>query len=247
MSNRTAASSERSHLALVPRTSRILDATAASPDSWDDRRSSIRRTLSELSWLTQVRLKYGPTVSLIDLSAGGAQIEATALSASARLDGCRANCRRVRNLRRAVAGASLTSVQDSAVGGHVPNSTRVQTPLRSPRLARGREIRSGPQSRPRARQAQRRTATPGRIDDVAHGDKTGAALTGVGRGAVAAALALMESPSGRRASGTFSREMGRLFRVVTCGPFQREPLLTRSSIRWSRACDVPCRQKSSAW
>ena len=37
----------------------------------------MRRTISELSWLNQVRLKYGPTVSLIDLSSGGAQIETT--------------------------------------------------------------------------------------------------------------------------------------------------------------------------
>jgi len=33
--------------------------------------------LAELSWLTEARLKYGPTVALIDLSSGGAQIETT--------------------------------------------------------------------------------------------------------------------------------------------------------------------------
>ena len=72
-------SGARAHLTLVPDNSRVFDgAREASLDTWDDRRSSIRRPLSELAWLTQVRVKYGPTVSLLDLSAGGAQIEATA-------------------------------------------------------------------------------------------------------------------------------------------------------------------------
>ena len=68
----------RSQLTLVPQTFHSLADPHAPPlESWDDRRSSIRRTLSELAWLTQVRVKYGPDVSLIDLSAGGAQIETT--------------------------------------------------------------------------------------------------------------------------------------------------------------------------
>ena len=53
----------------------IEDTAAPSPNSLDNRRTSIRRTLSELSWLNQIRLKYGPLVSLLDLSTGGAQIE----------------------------------------------------------------------------------------------------------------------------------------------------------------------------
>src|SRR5689334_13800618 len=40
-----------------------------------DRRLHPRLTLSNLEWLNTVRLKYGPVVSLIDLSSGGAQIE----------------------------------------------------------------------------------------------------------------------------------------------------------------------------
>ena len=68
----------RADLTLVPQTAHSPHDPDAPPlDSWDDRRSSIRRTLSELAWLTQVRVKYGPEVSLIDLSAGGAQIETT--------------------------------------------------------------------------------------------------------------------------------------------------------------------------
>jgi hypothetical protein len=69
----------RSRLELVPRSPFIVTESASSvtesANSWEDRRGSVRRTISELSWLGQVRLKYGPKVSLIDLSAGGVQIE----------------------------------------------------------------------------------------------------------------------------------------------------------------------------
>jgi hypothetical protein len=42
-----------------------------------ERRAHRRLTVSELSWLSHARIKYGPDVSLIDLSVGGAQIETT--------------------------------------------------------------------------------------------------------------------------------------------------------------------------
>ena len=55
---------------------------AATPDECDafaeassDRRAHRRMIISELSWLNHVKLKYGPEVSLIDLSSHGAQIE----------------------------------------------------------------------------------------------------------------------------------------------------------------------------
>jgi hypothetical protein len=45
----------------------------------------------------------------------------------------------------------------------------------------------------------------------------GGTAAAVGRGALAAALAIMESPSGRQAGTAFSREMSRLFRIITMG------------------------------
>jgi Family of unknown function (DUF6982) len=42
-----------------------------------ERRAHRRLAVSELSWLNHARIKYGPDVSLIDLSVGGAQIETT--------------------------------------------------------------------------------------------------------------------------------------------------------------------------
>lgn len=41
-----------------------------------DRRTARRFTSDELKWLEHVRLQYGPAVSLVDLSAGGASFEA---------------------------------------------------------------------------------------------------------------------------------------------------------------------------
>jgi PilZ domain len=43
-----------------------------------ERRIYARRAAAEIPWLSGVRLKYGPPVSLIDLSRGGAQIDAAA-------------------------------------------------------------------------------------------------------------------------------------------------------------------------
>src|ERR1700682_5720348 len=40
-----------------------------------ERRIHTRRMAGELPWLTRIRLKYGPMLSLIDLSSGGMQIE----------------------------------------------------------------------------------------------------------------------------------------------------------------------------
>ncbi len=63
-----ASSSARAHLTLV----RPSDSQSDPPS---DRRLHVRHTLSELDWLNRVRLRYGPPVSLIDLSTGGLQIE----------------------------------------------------------------------------------------------------------------------------------------------------------------------------
>jgi hypothetical protein len=65
-----ASSVAASSLALVRR-----EPPAALEAEPSDRRVHPRLTLSDLDWLNTVRLKYGPVVSVIDLSSGGAQIE----------------------------------------------------------------------------------------------------------------------------------------------------------------------------
>ena len=59
----------------------VLDVTAASikdaaaGQNGAERRAYIRLTAADLEWLRQARLKAGPTVTLIDLSRGGALID----------------------------------------------------------------------------------------------------------------------------------------------------------------------------
>lgn len=214
MSNSNAA---RAHLTVVPNSIHILaGAHASSPDSWDDRRSSVRRTLSELSWLTQVRVKYGPTVSLIDLSAGGAQIETTSyrfqpgstvvveIAADSEMFAVPALVLRAQVSRIVPSGATyrtalafkrqfdLTDLSESEKSNRDPYLVHEHAKL-NVELRRLDESMPPPSS------------------------TTGPAVTGVGRGALAAALAIMESPSGRRANGTLSRELSRLLRTITSG------------------------------
>jgi len=54
-----------------------VDERATFSNEGADRRAHRRLTVAELSWLSHTRIKYGPDVSLIDLSVGGAQIETT--------------------------------------------------------------------------------------------------------------------------------------------------------------------------
>jgi len=54
-----------------------VDQRATFSNEGADRRAHRRLTAAELSWLSHARIKYGPDISLIDLSVGGAQIETT--------------------------------------------------------------------------------------------------------------------------------------------------------------------------
>ena len=214
MSNSNAA---RAQFALVPQTfHNPADADVPLLDSWDDRRSSIRRTLSELSWLTQVRVKYGPTVSLIDLSAGGAQIETT----SFRLEPGSTVVVQIAAESEAFAVPSL--VLRSQVSRIVASGATYRTALAFKRrldLPDLPEAETSDRDLNLVHEHARLNVALRRLDEsvTLPGDATRPALTGVGRGALAAALAIMESSSGRRASGTFSRELSRLFRIISSG------------------------------
>src|ERR1700730_15657439 len=55
---------------------RLDDHRARAQEEADrDRRIHTRCMAGELPWLNKIRLKYGPTISLLDLSSGGMQIE----------------------------------------------------------------------------------------------------------------------------------------------------------------------------
>ncbi len=214
MANSSAA---RAHLTLVPEPSHIRAEThAPSPDSWDDRRSSIRRTLSELTWLTQIRVQYGPAVSLLDLSTGGAQIEATAF----RLQPGSTVVVQLATESETVAIPAL--VLRSQVSRLLPAGARYRTALAFKRrlaLADFLEEEKSRRDPYLAHEHAQLNVALRRLEAsmAPPGGASGPAITEVGRGALAAALAIMESPSGRPASGTFSRELGRLLRVITLG------------------------------
>jgi hypothetical protein len=196
------------------RISPIIDNTLVpSLNSWDNRRSSIRRTLSELSWLNQIRVKYGPTVSLLDLSAGGAQIETT----SYRLRPGTAIVVEI------AAGSKTFLVPSRVLRAHVsrvlPSATTYRAALAfkdSLDLARLPEAgRQSDRNLNLVQEHAKLNIALRRLDESLL--LRGGSVTGVGRSAVAAALAIMETPSGRRAGMTFSREMSRLFRIITMG------------------------------
>ncbi len=167
-------------------------------------------------------MKYGPAVSLIDLSAGGAQIETSCY----RLQPGSTVVVQLAAVSRTFAVPSR--VLRSQVCSIVPAGTTYRTALAFKRRLDLPEL-------PEAKQSDRdlhllqehaklnvalrclddsMTRPGGAVEPVA---------TGVGRGALAAALAIMESPPGRRGSGTFSRELGRLFRIITTGLSSETP------------------------
>jgi hypothetical protein len=206
------AHSERSRLALVPRSSSAL---AESADSYRDRRGSVRRTISELSWLSEVRLKYGSTVSLIDLSSGGAQIE----TASQRLQPGGTVVVEI------AAGSDTFCIPSLVLGAYVSGLTPTATyrsrlsfkrPFDFPALHAdtadtSRELNL-------SHEHARLNVALRRLDETQCQAAAGqSGVAEVGRGALVAALAILESPSGRRAGAMFSRELSRLFRILSAG------------------------------
>lgn len=190
-----------------------IDGEAPAPSSWDDRRSSIRRTLSELSWLNHVRLKSGPIVSLLDLSSGGAHIEAT----NYRLQPGSTTFVEV------AAGSAKFIVPSRVLRAHVckilPSATTYRAALAFKRPLDLPELtEAAHQPEPNLSLVQEHAklnAALQRLDKSMrpHSDSG----TALGRGAVAAALAIMESPPGQAANATFSRELSRLLRIITTG------------------------------
>jgi hypothetical protein len=203
----TTAHVRRSHLSLVPR---------ESADSREDRRGSVRRTISELSWLNHVRLKYGPTVSLIDLSTGGAQIETT---------GYRLQPGGTVVVELAIGAETFripSLVLRAYVSGLLPNPTyrsrlSFKQPFDFPVFhAPNADKDDGELSLVHAH--ARLNVALRRLDAAPFA--AGSESPGVGRvarSAIAAALAILESPSGRQAGTMFSREMTRLFGILTTG------------------------------
>jgi len=179
-------------------------------DSGEDRRGSIRRTISELSWLHEIRLQYGPTVSLIDLSSGGAQIETTTRHLQPGgtvvveiLAGTETLCIPSLVLRAYMSGVHPAATYRSRLSFKQP----FEFPASHASNAVDDRESNVVHEHGRLHVALRRLGeTRFQADSRS---------PGVDLGALAAALAILESPTGRRAGPAFSREMSRLFRMLT--------------------------------
>ena len=207
--SRVLAALERAHreLVLVPQSpSKPIEPV----DSGEDRRGSIRRTISELSWLHEIRLQYGPTVSLIDLSSGGAQIETTTRHLQPGgtvvveiLAGTETLCIPSLVLRAYMSGVYPAATYRSRLSFKQPfefPASRASNAVddREPNVVH---------EHGRLHVALRR------LDETLF--QADSRLPGVDLGALAAALAILESPTGRRGGPALSREMSRLFRMLT--------------------------------
>ena len=193
-------SAARSHLTLVR-------PEAESKPS--DRRTHPRLTLSELEWLNSVRLKYGPTVSLIDLSTGGAQIES-----STRLQ-----------------PGSTVVVQISGADGEIALPSNVLrsyvsrvTPYTVYRSAlafkRAFEAPQQPGSERGAdsaaqviREHGRLAAAIRQLSQLPTAGATGLALAG--DSVLTSTLTLIDSPSARRGGTRFKQNLTQVFRTLT--------------------------------
>jgi hypothetical protein len=174
-----------------------------------DRRVHPRLTLSDLDWLNTVRLKYGPVVSVIDLSSGGAQIES-----SSRLN----------------PGAAVV-VQISGTGGEVAVPSTVLrshvsrvTPHTLYRSALSfKRAFEAPQRSPDknsdtfANLLGEHARMTGAIRKLSHACNGGAPASLVGDELLTSTLALIQSPAGRRAGDHFRRHLTQLFRDLTRG------------------------------
>jgi hypothetical protein len=210
------------------------------PGDRSNRRAHVRWTVSELPWLREVRLKYGPAVSLIDLSPSGIQIE----TMSYRLQP--GTLVVVEISGKDIDWAIPARVVRCRVSGLVPHASYrgalvFKQPLRLPAPAPDAKLR-GADANPLHEHARLHLALRRLGEAGAAAGRPRPSLTRVGTDAMASALTLIESPAGRRAGAPFTRELSRLFQLTTRGlenAVTADALLADISERLRRA--VPAR------
>jgi hypothetical protein len=194
-----------------------------------ERRIHTRRMVGELPWLTRIRLKYGPLLSLIDLSPGGMQIELEDFSLR---PGSTVVVEIVGNAGDFTVPSRVLRCQVASVA----RSVRYRGALEFKRVLDLPELPSSDaannqdanplHAHARLTLALRRLdgPLPGEARILSPHAATRDSFTAVGADAMAAALALLDTPAGRRAGQSFSSELSRLFGDVTRGIEQRESL-----------------------
>jgi hypothetical protein len=173
-----------------------------------DRRLHPRLTLSDLEWLHTVRLKYGPVVSVIDLSSGGAQIET-----ASRLHPGAVVVVQISGTDGDVAVPS--TVMRSQVSRVAPytmyrSALSFKRTIDPPRRSHDRAVDGF------ANLVGEHARMTGVIRRLCHA-AGGSALTLTGDGILTSTLALIQSPAGRRAGDGFRHHLTQVFRELTRG------------------------------
>lgn len=194
---------------------RLVVSPHAAEQDPDDRRAHHRRTLAELPWLREVRLKYGPRAVLINLSVGGAQLE----TAGYRLNPGSTVVVEIagdndeppipsRVIRCQIVGLAPQPTYRSALEfkrSLVMPATAVGAPSLS---VDANPIHEHARLLLALRRLDGRGAKFARASD-------NRLATGADIEVMSAVLAMIDTPAARRAGRTFTRELATLFSIVT--------------------------------
>jgi hypothetical protein len=203
-----ASSAAASGLTLV-RSDRDRDRERDAGAEPSDRRLHPRLTLSDLDWLNSVRLKYGPVVSLIDLSSGGAQIETSSpLNPGAIVV--------VQISSREGEIAMPSTVLRSEISRVAPYAM-YRSALSFKRVFDAPPHAADKSSDAFANLIGEHARMTGAIRKLSHACSGGHPESLVGDEILTSTLALIQSPAGRRAGDSFRRHLTQLFRDLTRG------------------------------
>lgn len=205
-------SSRSGHLTLV----RVAtpDEHEALAENPSDRRAHRRMVVSELSWLNHVRLKYGPQVSLIDLSSGGAQIETSSFPLQ---PGSTVVIEIAVGERSCAVPAQVLRCHIAGLAPHARyrGALLFKRPFDFPEpsvVEDAGDVDCNPfHEYARLNLALKRVSGAG---DLLAATSTGGGLTPIGARALDAAFSMIESARGRESAAQFTGEMGRLLRVI---------------------------------
>jgi hypothetical protein len=171
--------------------------------------------VSELSWLNHVKLKYGPQVSLIDLSSRGAQIETSSYPLQ---PGSTVVIEIAVGERSCAVPAQVLRCHIAGLAPHAKyrGALLFKRPFDFPEpssVEDAGEVDFNPfHEYARLNLALKRVSGAG---DQLAATSAGGALTPVGARALDAAFSMVEAARGRASGAQFTGEMGRLLRVIT--------------------------------
>ncbi len=174
-----------------------------------ERRAHRRLTVAELSWLRHARIKYGPDVSLIDLSVGGAQIETTCYPPQ---PGSTVVIELAAGERTWPVPARVLRCHLASLAPHPTyrGALAFKRPFDFEEIAGA--VQHGVDVNPVNEYAKLNLA----LQRIAESSGAGApALSATGMRALESTLAMVESARSRESAAPFINEMGRLLRVMT--------------------------------